>query len=163
MSVLKISYKVWWTDESASILASSSRSVDLENAAYLAKIYDHFLPSAVQLAVQRAALVPPFALSVTIISHSPLITALRWLCPDILISIIRFIWTAPSRCSDIMQCYFLPYSIQDYLYRAFYDTIIVKQLYRKLSLFNRFIYCRNLIHLTYIQIIIIIIIIIICL
>ncbi len=41
------------------------------------------------------------------------------------------------------------HSIQDYLYSAFYDTIIAKQLYRKLSFYNRFIYCRNLIYLTY--------------
>ncbi len=30
-------------------------------------------------------------------------------------------------------------SIQDYLYSAFYDTIVAKQLYRKLSFCNRFI------------------------
>ncbi len=40
-------------------------------------------------------------------------------------------------------------SIQDYLYSAFYDTIVAKQLYWKLSLYNRFIYCRNLIYFTY--------------
>ncbi len=40
-------------------------------------------------------------------------------------------------------------SIQDYLYSAFYDTIVAKQLYRKSSFYNRFIYCRNLIYLTY--------------
>ncbi len=40
-------------------------------------------------------------------------------------------------------------SIQVYLYNAFYDTIVAKQLYRKLSLYNIFIYCRNLICLTY--------------
>jgi len=39
-------------------------------------------------------------------------------------------------------------SIQDYLYSAFHDTIVAKQLYRKLSFYNRFIYCRNLIYLT---------------
>ncbi len=43
-------------------------------------------------------------------------------------------------------CLFI--SIQDYLYSAFYDTIVAKQLYRKLSFYNRFIYCRNLIYLT---------------
>ncbi len=43
----------------------------------------------------------------------------------------------------------MKYSIQDYLYRAFHETIIVKQLYRKLSFYNRFIYYRNLIYLTY--------------
>ncbi len=32
---------------------------------------------------------------------------------------------------------------------AFYDTIVAKQLYRKLSFYNRFIYCRNVIYLTY--------------
>ncbi len=37
----------------------------------------------------------------------------------------------------------------DYLYSIFYDTIVAKQLYRKLSFYNRFIYCRNLIYLTY--------------
>ncbi len=31
----------------------------------------------------------------------------------------------------------------------FYDTIVAKQLYRKLSLYTRFIYCRNLKYLTY--------------
>ncbi len=40
------------------------------------------------------------------------------------------------------------YSIQDYLYSAFHDTIVAKQLYRKLSFYNRFVYCRNLIYLT---------------
>ncbi len=40
-------------------------------------------------------------------------------------------------------------SIQDYLYSAFYDTTVVKLLYWKLSFYNRFIYCRNLIYLTY--------------
>ncbi len=35
-------------------------------------------------------------------------------------------------------------SIQDYLYSDFYDTVVAKQLYRKLSFYNRFIYCRNL-------------------
>ncbi len=43
----------------------------------------------------------------------------------------------------------MKYSIQDYLYRAFHETIIAKQLYRKLSFYNRFIYYRNLIYLTY--------------
>ncbi len=38
-------------------------------------------------------------------------------------------------------------STQDYLYSAFYGTIVAKQLYRKLSFYNRFIYCRNLIYL----------------
>ncbi len=38
-------------------------------------------------------------------------------------------------------------SIQVYLYSAFYDTIIAKQLYRKLSFYSIFIYCRNLIYL----------------
>ncbi len=37
-------------------------------------------------------------------------------------------------------------SIQDYLYSAFYDTIVAKQLYRKLSFYNISIYCRNLIY-----------------
>ncbi len=37
----------------------------------------------------------------------------------------------------------------DYLYSVFYDTIVAKQLYRKLSFYNRFIYSRNLIYLTY--------------
>ncbi len=40
-------------------------------------------------------------------------------------------------------------SIQDYLYSAFHKTIIAKQLYRKLSFYNKFIYCRNLMYLTY--------------
>ncbi len=40
-------------------------------------------------------------------------------------------------------------SIQDYLYSAFHETIAAKQLYRKFSFYNRFIYCRNLIYLTY--------------
>ncbi len=40
-------------------------------------------------------------------------------------------------------------SIQDYLYSAFHDKIVAKQLYRKLSFYNRFMYCRNLIYLTY--------------
>ncbi len=40
-------------------------------------------------------------------------------------------------------------SIQVYLYSAFYDTIVAKQLYRELSFYNIFIYCRNLIYLTY--------------
>ncbi len=40
-------------------------------------------------------------------------------------------------------------SIQDYLYSAFYNTIVAKQLYRKLSFYNRFIYCRNVLYLTY--------------
>ncbi len=35
------------------------------------------------------------------------------------------------------------------MYSAYYDTIIAKQLYSKLSYYNIFIYCRNLIHLTY--------------
>ncbi len=33
--------------------------------------------------------------------------------------------------------------------RFFYDTIFAKQLYRKLRFYNRFIFCRNLIYLTY--------------
>ncbi len=37
-------------------------------------------------------------------------------------------------------------SIQVYLYSAFYDTIVAKQLYRKLSFYNIFIHCRNLIY-----------------
>ncbi len=40
-------------------------------------------------------------------------------------------------------------SIQDYLYSAFHETIVAKQPYRKLSFYNRFIYCKNLIYLTY--------------
>ncbi len=40
-------------------------------------------------------------------------------------------------------------SNQDYLYSAFHETIVAKQLYRKLRFYNRFIYCRNLIYLTY--------------
>ncbi len=40
-------------------------------------------------------------------------------------------------------------SIQDYLYSAFHDTIVAKQLYRKFSFYNRCIYCRNLIYLSY--------------
>ncbi len=40
-------------------------------------------------------------------------------------------------------------SSQDYLYSAFYNTIVAKELYRKLNFYNRFIYCRNLICLTY--------------
>ncbi len=40
-------------------------------------------------------------------------------------------------------------SIQDHLYCTFYETIVAKQLYRKLSFNNLFIYCRNLIYLTY--------------
>ncbi len=40
-------------------------------------------------------------------------------------------------------------SIQVSLYSAFYDTIVAKQLYRKLSFCNIFIYCWNLIYLTY--------------
>ncbi len=40
-------------------------------------------------------------------------------------------------------------SIQDYLYGAFYDTIVAKQLYRKLHFCDRFIHFRNLIYLTY--------------
>ncbi len=39
--------------------------------------------------------------------------------------------------------------IQDYLHRVFYDTIVAKQLYKKLHFYNRFIYCRSLIYLTY--------------
>ncbi len=35
-------------------------------------------------------------------------------------------------------------SIHDYLYRAFYDTIVAKQLYRKLRFHNIFIYYRNI-------------------
>ncbi len=41
------------------------------------------------------------------------------------------------------------FSIQVYLYSAFYDTIVAEQLYRKLSFYNIFIYCRNLIYLIY--------------
>ncbi len=40
-------------------------------------------------------------------------------------------------------------SIQDYLYSAFHETIVAKQLYRKLRFYNTFIYCRILIYLTY--------------
>ncbi len=40
-------------------------------------------------------------------------------------------------------------SIQDYLYSVFHDTIVAKQLYRKSSFYNRFIYFRILIYLTY--------------
>ncbi len=40
-------------------------------------------------------------------------------------------------------------SIQDYLYSAFYNTIISKQLYRKLSFHDIFRYYRNLTYLTY--------------
>ncbi len=39
--------------------------------------------------------------------------------------------------------------IQDYLYSTFHETIVAKQLYRKWSVYNRFIYCRNVIYLTY--------------
>ncbi len=35
---------------------------------------------------------------------------------------------------------------QVYLYSAFYDTIVAKQLYSKLRFYNIFIYCRNLIY-----------------
>jgi len=38
--------------------------------------------------------------------------------------------------------------IQYYLYSAFYDTIVAKQLYRKSSFHYIFIYCRNVIYLT---------------
>ncbi len=34
-----------------------------------------------------------------------------------------------------------------YLYSAFYDTIAAKQLYRKCSFCNRFIFCRNLVNI----------------
>ncbi len=40
-------------------------------------------------------------------------------------------------------------SIQDYLYSVFHDTIVAKQLYRKSSFYNRFIYFRILIFWTY--------------
>ncbi len=40
-------------------------------------------------------------------------------------------------------------SIQDYLYSAVHDTIVAELLYRNLSFYNRFIYCRNLTYLTY--------------
>ncbi len=40
-------------------------------------------------------------------------------------------------------------SIQVYLYSAFYDTIVAKQLYTKLCFHNTFIYCRNLKYWTY--------------
>ncbi len=43
------------------------------------------------------------------------------------------------------------YLIQDYLYSAFHETIIAKQLNRKLiynTIYNIFIYCRSLIYLT---------------
>ncbi len=40
-------------------------------------------------------------------------------------------------------------SMQDYFYSAFHDTIVAKQLYRTLRFYNRFIYCRILIYLTY--------------
>ncbi len=36
-----------------------------------------------------------------------------------------------------------------YLYSAFHETIVAKQLYRQLSFYNRFIYCRNLKYFTY--------------
>ncbi len=45
--------------------------------------------------------------------------------------------------------FYLWNSVQDYVYSAFYDTIVAKQLYRKWSFYNRFIYCRNSIYLTY--------------
>ncbi len=40
-------------------------------------------------------------------------------------------------------------SIQDYLYSAFHETIVAKQLYRKLRFYNKCVYCRNLIYVTY--------------
>ncbi len=49
--------------------------------------------------------------------------------------------------SAIGKHYLLHYiSIQYYLYSAFHDTIVAKQLYRKLSFYNRFIYFRNLLY-----------------
>ncbi len=48
-----------------------------------------------------------------------------------------------------MTCHNKFNSTQDYSYSAFHETIVAKQLYRKLSFYNRFIYCRNLMYLTY--------------
>ncbi len=49
-------------------------------------------------------------------------------------------------CLLMLNWYF---SIQVYLYCAFYNAIVAKQLYRKLSFHNIFIYFRNVIYLTY--------------
>ncbi len=51
--------------------------------------------------------------------------------------------------TDYVLHWFLFNSIQDHLYSAFYDIIVAKQLCRKWSFYNRFIYCRNLIYLIY--------------
>ncbi len=51
--------------------------------------------------------------------------------------------------TDDVLHWFLFNSIQDNLYSAFYDIIVAKQLCRKWSFYNRFIYCRNLIYLIY--------------
>ncbi len=58
------------------------------------------------------------------------------------------------QCSDKREIYNLiseqptlnRFTIQ---FSVFYDTVVAKQLYRKLSLCYRFIYCRNLIYLMY--------------
>ncbi len=63
--------------------------------------------------------------------------------------------TLPAVCGVVAISCGTFNSIQDYLYSAFYDTIIAKQLYRKLSFYNRFIHCRNLIYLTYGKIVLI--------
>ncbi len=63
--------------------------------------------------------------------------------------------TSSERISTALLCRVLTgvlvqfNSIQVYLYSAFYDTIVAKQLYRKLSFYNIFIYCGILIYLTY--------------
>ncbi len=41
--------------------------------------------------------------------------------------------------SNRVTCLLFFNSIQDYLYSAFYDTVVTKQLYRELSFYNRFI------------------------
>ncbi len=67
-------------------------------------------------------------------------------------SVLIFIRLSLLKCSTFNALHFLTIqlnSIQDYLYRAFHETIVAKQLYIKLSFYNRFIYSRNLIYVTY--------------
>ncbi len=64
-------------------------------------------------------------------------------------SLVTFADVVLCCCFRVLGGYIQLNSIEDYLYSALYDTIVAKQLYRKLSIYNRFIYCRNLIYLTY--------------
>ncbi len=58
------------------------------------------------------------------------------------------VWTEQEPEQGVVYSVYVLCIVYVFVYR-FYDKIVANQLYMKLSFYNRFIYCRNLIYLTY--------------